>query len=49
MSPFAMMRILWSLWGLSLVLLGNTRPEKTQWELAGVREPMAGYLKELGV
>jgi hypothetical protein len=49
MRRFAMRRIPWSPWGLSLVLLGNIKPEKTEGDLAGVREQMAGYLTELGL
>jgi hypothetical protein len=49
MRPFAMMRIPWSPWGVSLAILGDNRPEKPQGELAGARKQMAGYLKELGV
>ena len=47
-SPF----IPWGPWGLSLVLLGNTRHEQTirlEGELAGVRLQVAGCLKELAV
>jgi hypothetical protein len=49
MRRFTMRPIPWSPWDLSLALLGNTRPEKTQGELAGAREPMEGCVKELGV
>jgi hypothetical protein len=49
MRRFTMRLIPWSPWSLSLALRGNARPEKTQGKLAGAREPMEGYLKELGV
>jgi hypothetical protein len=49
MSRFAMKRIAWGPWGLSLVLLGGTRTEKPEGELAGVQDQMAGYLKGLGL
>jgi hypothetical protein len=43
----------WSLWDLSLALSRDTRAQKTirleEGELAGVRQQIAGYLKELGV
>jgi hypothetical protein len=52
MRRFSMRRILRSPWGLSLALLGDTRPEKTirlEGELVGVRKQLAAYLKELAV
>jgi hypothetical protein len=49
MRQVAIRRSPWSPWGLSLALLSDNKPEKTEGELAGIRQHMAGYLKELGL
>jgi hypothetical protein len=47
MRRFSKSRIPWSPCGLTRAVLGDTRPEATQGELAGVTEQLPGCLQEM--